>query len=64
MSIKFKIGQQVRFTSHTVGRPAASGIYNVVKILPLERDEQEYRIKSGSESHERVARESQIEKAN
>jgi hypothetical protein len=63
MSAKFKTGQQVRFTSHTIGRPGASGIYSVVKVLPHEHDEQHYRIKNSGEPHERVVRESQLEKA-
>jgi hypothetical protein len=63
MPSKFKTGQQVRFTSNMVGRPGSSGIYNVVKILPREHEEQLYRIRSSAEPHERVARESQLEKA-
>lgn len=63
MPSKFKIGQQVRFSSHIVGRPGSPGVYSVVKILPHEYGEQEYHVKSGSEPHERVARESQLEKA-
>jgi hypothetical protein len=61
MRTKFNIGQKVQFTSVTAGRPGASGLYNVLKVLPLERDEQQYRIKSLSEAYERVARESQLE---
>jgi len=53
----------VRFTSDTIGRPGSSGIYSIVKVLPHEHDEQQYRIKNNSEAHERVVRESQIEKA-
>lgn len=62
MPSKFKTGQQVRFTSNTIGRPSSSGIYNIVKILPREQEEQLYRIRSNAEPHERVARESQLEK--
>jgi hypothetical protein len=60
---KFTIGQTVRYTSGTVGRPGASGTYKVVRVLPLENDEQLYRIKSAHEAHERVARESQLDRA-
>lgn len=63
MPTKFKAGQQVRFTSNTIGRPGASGIYNVVKVLPHEQEEQHYRIKNSAEPHERVVRESQLERA-
>jgi len=61
MSSKFRLGQNVRFTSDVPGRPGSSGVYNVVRVLPQERDEQQYRIKS--KEQERVARESQLEKA-
>jgi hypothetical protein len=58
---KFIVGQSVRFTSNTVGRPGAEGDYTVVRVLPLESGEQKYRIKGASEPHERVAQESQLE---
>jgi hypothetical protein len=63
MHSKFKTGQHVRFTSDTIGRPGALGVYSVVKVLPREHEEQHYRIKSGAEPHERVVRESQLERA-
>jgi hypothetical protein len=63
MSSKFRLGQNVRFTSNMPGRPGSSGSYNVVRVLPHEHEEQQYRIKSKGEEHERVARESQLEKA-
>jgi hypothetical protein len=59
---KFSIGQHVRFTSNTVGRPGAEGEYTIVRVLPLESGEQRYRIKGTSEAHERVAQESQLER--
>jgi hypothetical protein len=64
MNTRFHVGQKVQFTSATVGRPGATGIYSVIRVLPLERDEQQYRIKSTNEAHERVVRESQLEKIN
>lgn len=63
MSSIYHLGQKVRFTSPVVGRPGASGIYDIVRILPLEREEQHYRIKNESETYERVVRESQLELA-
>jgi hypothetical protein len=59
---KFLVGQNVRFVSGIVGRPGAGGNYKIVRVLPLEGDEQQYRIKSMSEPHERVARESQLDR--
>jgi hypothetical protein len=59
---KFMVGQIVRFTSGTVGRPGAGGSYKIIRVLPLEGDEHQYRIKSASEPHERIARESQLDR--
>jgi hypothetical protein len=36
------------------------GVYEVTKLLPHNGHEFEYRIKSASEEHERVARESEL----
>jgi hypothetical protein len=58
---KFRIGDDVNFTSGTVGRPATTKFYTVVRVLPLEGREQQYRIKTDSEAHERVANESQLD---
>ena len=58
---KYRIGDRVDFTSATVGRPGSGQGYTVIKILPVEQGEQQYRIKSSSEQHERVASESQLD---
>jgi hypothetical protein len=42
---------------------AAVGTYQVVRQLPDAAGELHYRIKSSREAHERVARESELEKA-
>jgi len=59
---KFQVGQSVYFTSGTMGRPGASGSYKIVKLLPLEGDDYQYRIKSAGEAFERVAKESQLDR--
>jgi hypothetical protein len=51
----------VRFISGPSARAGAGGSYKIVRVLPSEGDEQLYRIKSASEPHERVARESQLD---
>jgi hypothetical protein len=61
-SHKYQVGEAVYFTSPTFGRAAASGSYTVVKLLPSESDDYQYRIKSSGEAFERVAKESQLEK--
>jgi hypothetical protein len=61
-SHKFQVGQSVYFTSGTMGRPGASGSYRIVKQLPSEGDDYQYRIKSAGEAFERVAKESQLDR--
>ena len=60
---KYSIGQNVRYTSGPFGRFGASGSFKVVKLLPPEGDEHQYRIKSTGEAFERVAKESQLDRA-
>ena len=60
-SHKFKIGQTVNYTSGPFG--AGRGIYKVTQLLPSEDDDCQYRIKSAAEPHERVAKESQLDRA-
>ncbi len=54
---KFKIGQRV-FLVRALNAP--DGPYIVVKRLPKRRGQFEYQVKCVTESHERVARESQL----
>jgi hypothetical protein len=57
---KFKVGQSVNFMSGPFGRGGTNGIYKVTQLLPPEGDDYQYRIKSASEPHERVVKESQL----
>ena len=43
------------------GEPGASGSYKVVRLLPSDGDDYQYRIKNPGEAFERVAKESQLE---
>jgi len=61
-SHKYQVGEVVYYTSPTFGRAAATGSYTVVKLLPSEGDDYQYRIKSSGEAFERVAKESQLDK--
>jgi hypothetical protein len=58
---KFQVGQTVFYTSSPVSRPGASGSYKVVRLLPSDGDDYQYRIKNPGEAFERVAKESQLE---
>jgi hypothetical protein len=53
---KYQVGEIVYYTSPTFGRAA-------VKLLPSEGDDYQYRIKSSGEAFERVAKESQLDRA-
>ena len=59
---KYQVGETVYYTSPTFGRAAATGSYIVVKLLPSEGDDYQYRIKSSGEAFERVAKESQLDR--
>jgi hypothetical protein len=60
---KYRVGETVFYTSPSFGRAAASGSYTVVKLLPSDGDDYQYRIKSSGEAFERVAKESQLDRA-
>ena len=59
---KFKVGQAVSFTSEPFGRGGTNGIYKVTQLLPPEGDDHQCRIKNGDEPHERVIKESQLDR--
>jgi len=58
---KFRVGQTVSYTSSPITRPGASGSYKVVRLLPSDGEDYQYRIKNPGEAFERVAKESQLE---
>jgi hypothetical protein len=57
---KYTVGETVYFTASNVARPAATGTYEVIRLLPTDGDDCQYRIKSSTEAFERVAKESQL----
>jgi hypothetical protein len=61
-SHKFNIGDTVMLMP-AFSRNVSGGVYEVTKRLPHNGREFEYRIKSASEEHERVALESEMTKA-
>ena len=60
---KYRVGEVVYYTSPSFGRAAATGSYTVIKLLPSDGDDYQYRIKSSGEAFERVAKESQLDRA-
>jgi hypothetical protein len=60
---KYQLGQAVQFTSSPMARPGADGSYKIVKLLPSDGDDYQYRIKHSAEAFERVAKESQLDRS-
>ena len=60
---RFKIGQSVNYTSAPFGVGSGSGVYKITQLLPPEGDDFQYKIKSAAEPHERVVKESQLDRA-
>jgi hypothetical protein len=59
MKHQFRAGQAVRLVRSSL-RPAADGEFKVVRPLPDDGGETQYRIKSVREPHERVVKESDL----
>ena len=57
---KFKVGQLVDFAPSRPGMAPSGRPYEIVRLLPGEAGELQYRIKSKSEDFERVAKESEL----
>ena len=61
-SHRYILGQAVRYTSGPFGRFGAGGSFRIVKLLPSDGEEFQYRIKNTEEAFERVAKESQLDR--
>ena len=57
---KFKVGQLVDFVPSRPGTAISGRPYEIVRLLPAEAGELQYRIKSKSEGFERVVKESEL----
>jgi len=57
---KYEVGQVVNFTPSALTLGASLGLYEIVRHLPPEGPDNQYRVKSVQDSHERVVRESQL----
>ncbi len=57
---KFSVGQTVLFWPGKMGSAVPKLRFKVVRLLPAEQNDQQYRIKSEADGHERVAKESQL----
>lgn len=61
---KFSIGETVYFTSRLIGHMNANSSYEVVRLLPSDGADYQYRIKNQREAFERVVKESQLDHSN
>jgi len=59
MAPKFKVGDTV-ILKPAIHQNVPGGVYEVTRVLPDQNGEREYRIKSANETHERMARESEL----
>jgi hypothetical protein len=57
---KFKVGQVVNYSPNRMSMSASSRGYEIKRLLPREGVELLYRIKSPTETFERVAREQDL----
>jgi hypothetical protein len=59
---RFTVGQAVHFSPDRRDDGSARGRYTIVRLLPEEGSTPQYRIKSKTDGHERVVRETQLER--
>ena len=57
---RFAVGEMVRFSPGSQMQATLRGTYTIVRLLPAEHNDQQYRIKSTTDGHERVVKESQL----
>ena len=58
---KYPVGQMVHFSPGAFDQDARRGNYRVTRHLPAEGSDNQYRIKSSLDGHERVVKESQLD---
>lgn len=59
---KFAVGQTVQYSPGIKSYSGPGGSYLVVRQLPAEANDYQYRVKSSADGHERVVKESQLSK--
>jgi len=57
---KYTIGQTVEFVAGRMDVNIPRGAYTIVRLLPSETRDCQYRVKNSRDGHERVLRESQL----
>ena len=57
---KFQIGQAVEFFPNRGVDHKARGQYTIVRLLPMDGNTPQYRIRNRSDGHERMVRENEL----
>jgi hypothetical protein len=56
----FSVGQNVEVVPGKYDNNLPRGVYTILRLLPNDAEDREYRVKSAFDGHERVVRQSQI----
>jgi hypothetical protein len=59
---KFKVGQSVNYLSGPHGRGPRGDVFKIMQCLPPQGGDCQYRIRDANEPHDRVAKESELER--
>lgn len=57
---KFEVGQSLYFSPSIYEAATRKGLFRVVSLLPTDGGDNQYRLKSETDGHERVVREAQL----
>jgi hypothetical protein len=60
---KFKVGQTVSYLSSSRGGGSRSDVFKIMQRLPSQGGDYQYRIRGANEPHDRVAKESELERS-
>lgn len=60
---RYAVGERVEYSPGRLDGNVPRGVYTIVRHLPSETSDLQYRVKHQSDSHERVVRESQLRKS-
>ena len=60
---KFRVGQSVNYLTAPHGRGPRSDVFKIMQCLPSQGGDYQYRIRGANEPHDRVAKESKLERS-
>jgi len=58
---KFRVGQEVNFSSDRGVDRGSKGYFTIVRLLPIEGNIPQYRIRNNGDGQERMVRENEID---